>query len=131
MRWSYSETNRTGDHIWWVSDLGKFQSHYPQWQLTYSVPRILSEIYEASAERWLWSSISLRSRTGTLLDSPPLVLGSDWLERVNAPQRYGDLDRIRNPLPAGSVASYYHVDDVWTGNGRRSRERGQGPTGEL
>jgi CDP-paratose 2-epimerase len=51
--WTYSETNRVGDHIWWISDVGKFKSHYPDWELTYDVPRICREIYEANAERWL------------------------------------------------------------------------------
>ena len=27
--WTYSEQNRVGDHIWWVSNVGKFQAHYP------------------------------------------------------------------------------------------------------
>jgi CDP-paratose 2-epimerase len=55
MRWSYSETNRTGDHVWWVSDVSKFASHYPEWRLAYDVPRICREIYEANAESWLES----------------------------------------------------------------------------
>lgn len=50
--WEYAEDNRRGDHIWWISDVSRFQSHYPQWQLTYDVPRILREIYEANRERW-------------------------------------------------------------------------------
>jgi hypothetical protein len=29
--WGYSEQNRLGDHIWWVSNVRKFQSHYPDW----------------------------------------------------------------------------------------------------
>ncbi|MEO7318683.1 MAG: NAD-dependent epimerase/dehydratase family protein, partial [Chthoniobacteraceae bacterium] len=27
--WSYVEDNRIGDHIWWISDVAKFQSHFP------------------------------------------------------------------------------------------------------
>lgn len=53
MQWTYTETNRTGDHIWWISDLAKFQKHYPSWELTYDVPRIIREIYEFNSERWL------------------------------------------------------------------------------
>ncbi|MCB0080274.1 MAG: NAD-dependent epimerase/dehydratase family protein, partial [Caldilineaceae bacterium] len=53
LNWQYSEQNRTGDHIWWISDLTKFQSHYPTWQLTYDVPRILQEIYDYNVARWL------------------------------------------------------------------------------
>ncbi len=29
LSWTYADTNRTGDHIWWVSDIRKFTSHYP------------------------------------------------------------------------------------------------------
>ncbi len=52
MQWSYEEQNRTGDHIWYVSDLSKFQNHYPKWQLRYDVNAILREIYAAGLERW-------------------------------------------------------------------------------
>lgn len=45
--WSYSETNRIGDHIWWISDVRKFQAHYPQWRYEYGVREIISEIYQA------------------------------------------------------------------------------------
>jgi CDP-paratose 2-epimerase len=56
MTWAYEERNRAGDHIWWVSDLSKFQRHYPGWRLEYDVPRILKEIWEANSERWCRSS---------------------------------------------------------------------------
>jgi CDP-paratose 2-epimerase len=52
LQWTYAETNRVGDHIWWISDLSLFESHYPDWRLEYDVPRILSEMYELNAERW-------------------------------------------------------------------------------
>ena len=52
MIWSYSETNRIGDHIWWISDVSKFRAHYPQWQLTCDVSGICREMYEANAQRW-------------------------------------------------------------------------------
>ena len=52
MDWRYSETSRTGDHIWWVSDVGKFQQHYPGWKLTKNVPAICREIYEKNLDRW-------------------------------------------------------------------------------
>lgn len=47
----YVEENRIGDHIWYVSDLAKFQTHYPNWKLTYDIPAILREIYDATVER--------------------------------------------------------------------------------
>jgi CDP-paratose 2-epimerase len=49
----YSETNRTGDHIWWISDVRKFQSHYPEWKLEYGIGEICREIYQNNVERWL------------------------------------------------------------------------------
>jgi CDP-paratose 2-epimerase len=51
MRWSYAEGNRAGDHIWWISDVRRFQSHYPTWQYRYDVRAILSEIHAAMTER--------------------------------------------------------------------------------
>ena len=50
--WTYEEANRIGDHIWWIGDNGRFESHYPDWKLEYDVRRILEEMYEANAERW-------------------------------------------------------------------------------
>ncbi|ELS05590.1 nucleoside-diphosphate-sugar epimerase [Xenococcus sp. PCC 7305] len=50
--WNYSESNRIGDHIWWISDVSKFQSHYPSWEFTYTIPDILQEIFEQNTERW-------------------------------------------------------------------------------
>ena len=53
LNWSYMETNRIGDHIWWISDLGKFKTHYPGWQLTYTVRDILEEIFTQNIGRWI------------------------------------------------------------------------------
>lgn len=52
LNWSFGDSNRIGDHIWYVSDVSKFRSHYPEWDLAYDVPAILAEIYEAGVERW-------------------------------------------------------------------------------
>lgn len=50
--WHYSEINRIGDHIWWISDNSKFMQHYPSWQMQYDVPSILQEMYEQNRTRW-------------------------------------------------------------------------------
>jgi CDP-paratose 2-epimerase len=52
LNWSYDETSRVGDHIWWISDLSAFQRAYPGWSLTYDVPQILREMAETGRERW-------------------------------------------------------------------------------
>jgi len=49
LNWSYEEANRVGDHIWWISDVRKFQSHYPSWTFRYGLREILDEIYRAIA----------------------------------------------------------------------------------
>lgn len=49
---NYVDDNRRGDHIWWVSDISRFQQHYPAWTLQYDVPQILQQIYELNVERW-------------------------------------------------------------------------------
>jgi CDP-paratose 2-epimerase len=51
MNWSYAEGNRAGDHIWWISDVRRFQSHYPDWSYRHDIRSILGEIHAAMAER--------------------------------------------------------------------------------
>ncbi|MCH8167095.1 MAG: NAD-dependent epimerase/dehydratase family protein [Proteobacteria bacterium] len=46
MKYTYSEENRSGDHIWYISHLGKFQSHYPQWKQQYGLDEIMAQIYD-------------------------------------------------------------------------------------
>ncbi|MFI4938475.1 MAG: NAD-dependent epimerase/dehydratase family protein [Candidatus Berkiellales bacterium] len=48
LNWSYAEQNRIGDHIWWVSDVRKFQHDYPSWHYQYDLRRTLTEIYQAT-----------------------------------------------------------------------------------
>ncbi|HEX8296132.1 MAG TPA: NAD-dependent epimerase/dehydratase family protein [Chthoniobacteraceae bacterium] len=45
--WTYVEDNRVGDHIWWISDVRKFQAHYPEWKYRYGLREILEEIHAA------------------------------------------------------------------------------------
>lgn len=49
--WSYSEENRIGDHIWWIGDISKFQSHYPDWRLQYDMQGIMQEVIEGQRAR--------------------------------------------------------------------------------
>jgi CDP-paratose 2-epimerase len=58
MRWSYSEANRAGDHIWWISDIRRFQTHYPGWSMRYDLDGILAEIFEAVSDRALRSRVA-------------------------------------------------------------------------
>lgn len=50
--YKYVDENRRGDHIWWISDVSRFQKHYPEWKPQYDVRAILREIFELNVERW-------------------------------------------------------------------------------
>ena len=47
LTWKYEEANRIGDHIWWISDVRKFQAHYPEWKFRYGLREIMQEIHGA------------------------------------------------------------------------------------
>ena len=51
MNYSYTETNRIGDHIWWISDMTKFKAHYPNWEYKYDINDILEQIHHSMVER--------------------------------------------------------------------------------
>ncbi len=36
--------NRVGDHIWYVSSMKKFRSHYPKWKQTYNSEKIIDQL---------------------------------------------------------------------------------------
>ncbi len=46
LQWRYAETNRVGDHIWWISDFDRFRGHYPEWNLQHDLRAIIAEIYD-------------------------------------------------------------------------------------
>lgn len=50
LKYEYVDNNRIGDHIWWISDVTKFKSHYPGWDFTYDIERTLREIYETQKQ---------------------------------------------------------------------------------
>lgn len=51
VNWSYCETNRIGDHIWWISDVNKFKSHNPEWDYKYDLNDIFKEISSGLSKR--------------------------------------------------------------------------------
>jgi len=51
MRYEYVEQNREGDHICYISDLSKMKKHYPEWDITKGLDRILEEIVRAWSGR--------------------------------------------------------------------------------
>jgi CDP-paratose 2-epimerase len=45
MNYTYAEANRSGDHIWYISDMSKFKKDYPAWTLKYNLMDILSQMF--------------------------------------------------------------------------------------
>ncbi|UPA22488.1 NAD-dependent epimerase/dehydratase family protein [Candidatus Peribacteria bacterium] len=48
---TYTDENRIGDHIWYISDMSKFQSHYPAWKQQYDIDTILEQMVASIPER--------------------------------------------------------------------------------
>jgi len=51
MRYQYSDQNRSGDHICYISDLSKMKAHYPNWGISKSLQDVFEEIVESWEKR--------------------------------------------------------------------------------
>ena len=51
LNYTLSDDERSGDHIWWISDTRRFQADHPRWSYTYDMPRIVGEIIAAAREK--------------------------------------------------------------------------------
>ena len=51
MNITYSDQARSGDHIWYISDVRRFRRHYPEWEYGFALPDILKQIYEGVRAR--------------------------------------------------------------------------------
>lgn len=51
MNITYSENNRIGDHIWYISDQRKFKRDYPSWKQKYDILLLLEDIYDGIRQR--------------------------------------------------------------------------------
>lgn len=51
MNYSYTEDNRIGDHIWYISDVRKFKNDYPSWDYRYNLEDILTQIHDSMSSR--------------------------------------------------------------------------------
>ena len=49
VEFTVSEEARSGDHIWYISDIGKFRKHYPEFEYEYDIDRILLEMLDAAS----------------------------------------------------------------------------------
>src|SRR5215470_10404277 len=51
LTWQYVEEARKGDHICYISNLGKFKKDYPNWKITRGLDSILEEIIASQREQ--------------------------------------------------------------------------------
>ena len=51
MNYKYSDQNRQGDHMCYISDLSKMKNHYPNWDITKSLQATLEEIVDSWQKR--------------------------------------------------------------------------------
>jgi len=51
MNYTLLEEARIGDHIWYISDVKKFQRDYPEWKYEYNSDRILEEMTATECEK--------------------------------------------------------------------------------
>ena len=49
---SLCDSARSGDHIWWISDVRRFQQDFPSWSYSYDLRATLTDLIEAARERY-------------------------------------------------------------------------------
>ena len=56
--WHYVDEPRKGDHICYISNLRKFQMHYPKWKITRGLDAILEEMVASQHAQGVHSAAS-------------------------------------------------------------------------
>jgi len=91
LNWSYVDDNRIGDHMWWISDIRRFQAHYPDWTITYDISRTLA----GNLRRGAWPS---DERNKVILDATSteawLAAGSEFARAAKTSNRNGVITEI-------------------------------------
>jgi CDP-paratose 2-epimerase len=52
VEYSVSNSARSGDHIWWISDVRRFQQDFSSWAYSYDLRAIMTELIEATKARY-------------------------------------------------------------------------------
>jgi CDP-paratose 2-epimerase len=52
MNFSYLDNNRSGDHIWYISDVSKFKKHYKKWSYKFSLEDTLIQMFNNMKKRY-------------------------------------------------------------------------------
>ena len=53
---TYSDQNRIGDHICYISNLAKLMKHFPEWNVTVTLPRMIEQMVKEEFQRKQLSS---------------------------------------------------------------------------
>ncbi len=48
---TYLDHARSGDHVWYISDVRKFRRHYPHWKYRFTLSDILLQLFESARNR--------------------------------------------------------------------------------
>jgi len=51
VEYQYVDEPRRGDHIWYISSVRKFRTHYPDWEYTFDLVDTLREMFDAQRAR--------------------------------------------------------------------------------
>lgn len=51
LQYSLLNNPRSGDHIWYISDVRKFQLHYPNWKFEYDIKQTITEMILAAESK--------------------------------------------------------------------------------
>lgn len=57
-KYTYVNENRSGDHIWYISNLSKFKKQYPEWSISISVDTILKQIIQSNSKTTFTSKLT-------------------------------------------------------------------------
>ena len=52
VQYTLTDDARSGDHIWWISDVRRFRSDYPQWEYRHDLRDTLAEMIDESKRRY-------------------------------------------------------------------------------
>jgi len=52
VQYTLTDDARSGDHIWWISDVRRFRSDYPQWEYRHDLRDTVAEMIEESKRRY-------------------------------------------------------------------------------
>jgi CDP-paratose 2-epimerase len=52
VNYTLTDEARSGDHIWWISDVRRFRADYPSWEYRHDLRSTLAEMIDAAKERY-------------------------------------------------------------------------------